>query len=148
MIYNLARGVYYGRQEWVCGRWQTIAAVSPAGRLTGWPRQTPATPCGVTLDDGSSEDGLPRFGFHEVPCDQQNPLDVRFQELFERLQRPRASKLAALFKRADHQRPAVLSGSFSDDDIVVTEEQGFPAVSVAFRHLTIAIEAGNLSGTR
>ncbi|MEZ2224386.1 carbohydrate binding domain-containing protein [Rhizobium sp. RCC_161_2] len=130
MIYNLARGVYYG-SEWVYGG-QNIAAFSlPAAN---WMAAANACDAAVTLDDGSHEPAF-RAGY-EIQCDQQ-PLDV-ISELLKGCN-GRMAEVGGVFKMLI-STPGGAVYSFSDDDIVVTEEQDFqpfPSLSETYN----AIEA-------
>jgi hypothetical protein len=130
VIYNLARGVYHG-SEWVYGG-QNIAAFSlPAAN---WMAAANACDAAVTLDDGSREPAF-RAGY-EVQCDQQ-PLDV-ISELLKGCN-GRMAEVGGVFKMLI-STPGGAVYSFSDDDIVVTEEQGFqpfPSLSDTYN----AIEA-------
>ncbi|WP_286203134.1 phage tail protein [Rhizobium lusitanum] len=130
MIYNLARGVYYG-SEWVYGG-QNIAAFSlPAAN---WMAAANACDAAVTLDDGSKEPAF-RAGY-EVQCDQQ-PLDV-ISELLKGCN-GRMAEVGGVFKMLI-STPGGAIYSFSDDDIIVTEEQDFqpfPSLSDTYN----AIEA-------
>ncbi|WP_234907089.1 phage tail protein [Rhizobium rhizogenes] len=130
MIYNLARGVYHG-SEWVYGG-QNIAAFSlPAAN---WMAAANACDAAVTLDDGRKEPAF-RAGY-EVQCDQQ-PLDV-ISELLKGCN-GRMAEVGGVFKMLI-STPGGAVYSFSDDDIVVTEEQDFqpfPSLSDTYN----AIEA-------
>ncbi|HEX8048431.1 MAG TPA: carbohydrate binding domain-containing protein [Rhizobium sp.] len=130
MIYNLARGVYHG-SEWVYGG-QNIAAFSlPAAN---WMAAANACDAAVTLDGGSKEPAF-RAGY-EVQCDQQ-PLDV-ISELLKGCN-GRMAEVGGIFKMLI-STPGGAVYSFSDGDIVVTEEQDFqpfPSLSDTYN----AIEA-------
>jgi hypothetical protein len=130
MIYNLARGVYYG-QEWVYGGQNIAAFCLPAAN---WMAAANACDTLVALDGGSSEPAF-RAGY-EVPCDQQ-PLDV-ISELLKGCN-GRMAEVGGIFKVLI-STPGGAVYSFSDDDVVVTEEQDFqpfPSLSDTYN----AIEA-------
>ena len=130
MIYNLARGVYYG-SEWVYGGQNIAAFCLPAAN---WMAAANACDTPVTLDGGGSEPAF-RAGY-EVPCDQQ-PLEV-ISELLKGCN-GRMAEVGGIFKVLI-STPGGAVYSFSDDDVVVTEEQDFqpfPSLSDTYN----AIEA-------
>ncbi|WFU07636.1 phage tail protein [Rhizobium sp. CB3090] len=130
MIYNLARGVYRG-SEWVYGGQNIAAFCLPAAN---WMAAANACDASVTLDNGSSEPAF-RAGY-EVQCDQQ-PLDV-ISELLKGCN-GRMAEVGGIFKVLI-STPGGAVYSFSDDDIIVTEEQDFqpfPSLSDTYN----AIEA-------
>ncbi|MFS8052071.1 phage tail protein [Rhizobium sp. BR 317] len=130
MIYNLARGVYRG-SEWVCGGQNIAAFCLPAAN---WMAAANACDAPVALGDGTSEPAF-RAGY-EVQCDQQ-PLDV-ISELLKGCN-GRMAEVGGIFKVLI-STPGGAVYSFSDDDIVVTEEQDFqpfPSLSDTYN----AIEA-------
>ncbi|WP_412065114.1 hypothetical protein [Rhizobium sp. SYY.PMSO] len=130
MIYNLARGVYYGA-EWVYGGQNIGAFCLPA---TNWIAAANACDASVKLDDGSSEPAF-RAGY-DVQCDQE-PLDA-VSELLKGCN-GRMAEVGGIFKMLIGT-PGAAVYSFSDDDIIVTEEQDFqpfPSLSATYN----AIEA-------
>ncbi|MDL2397470.1 phage tail protein [Rhizobium mayense] len=130
MIYNLARGVYYG-QEWVYGGQNIGAFCLP---YANWMAAANACDAAVALDGGGSEPAF-RAGY-EVQCDQQ-PLDV-VSELLKACN-GRMAEVGGIFKVLI-STPGGAVYSFSDDDIVATEEQDFqpfPSLSDTYN----AIEA-------
>ncbi|AYG66749.1 MULTISPECIES: phage tail protein [unclassified Rhizobium] len=130
MIYNLARGVYY-RSEWVYGGQNIGAFCLPA---TNWMAAANACDASVQLDGGSSEPAF-RAGY-DVQCDQE-PLDA-VSELLKGCN-GRIAEVGGIFKMLVGT-PGAAVYSFSDDDIVVTEEQDFqpfPSLSATYN----AIEA-------
>ncbi|UWU19627.1 phage tail protein [Rhizobium sp. CB3060] len=130
MIYNLARGVYRG-SEWVYGGQNIAAFCLPAAN---WMAAANACDAAVALDGGGSEPAF-RAGY-EVQCDQQ-PLDV-VSELLKGCN-GRMAEVGGIFKVLI-STPGGAVYSFSDDDIVVTEEQDFqpfPSLSDTYN----AIEA-------
>ncbi len=130
MIYNLARGVYYGA-EWVYGGQNIGAFCLPA---TNWMAAANACDASVKLDDGSSEPAF-RAGY-DVQCDQE-PLDA-VSELLKGCN-GRMAEVGGIFKMLIGT-PGAAVYSFSDDDIIVTEEQDFqpfPSLSATYN----AIEA-------
>ena len=130
MIYNIARGVYYG-SEWVYGGQNIGAFCLPA---TNWMAAANACDASVTLDDGSSEPAF-RAGY-DIQCDQE-PLDV-VSELLKGCN-GRMAEVGGVFKMLVGA-PGGAVYSFTDNDIVVTEEQDFqpfPSLSATYN----AIEA-------
>ncbi|MBB3607354.1 phage tail protein [Rhizobium sp. BK602] len=130
MIYNLARGVYYG-SEWVYGGQNIAAFCLPAA---SWMAAANACDAPVTLDGGASEPAF-RAGY-DIQCDQQ-PLDV-ISELLKGCN-GRMAEVGGIFKMLVGA-PGGAVYSFSDDDIIVTEEQDyqpFPTLSDTYN----AIEA-------
>ena len=130
MIYNLARGVYYG-SEWVYGGQNIGAFCLPA---TNWMAAANACDASVQLDDGSSEPAF-RAGY-DVQCDQE-PLDA-VSELLKGCN-GRIAEVGGIFKMLVGT-PGAAVYSFTDDDIIVTEEQDFqpfPSLSATYN----AIEA-------
>ncbi|NLR96609.1 hypothetical protein HGP17_07160 [Rhizobium sp. P38BS-XIX] len=130
MAYNLARGVYYGT-EWVYGGQNIGAFCLPAAN---WMAAANACDASVQLDDGSSEPAF-RAGY-DVQCDQE-PLDA-ISELLKGCN-GRIAEVGGVFKMLVGM-PGGAVYSFTDDDIVVTEEQDFqpfPSLSATYN----AIEA-------
>ncbi|MDE1991664.1 MAG: hypothetical protein KGI75_04140 [Rhizobiaceae bacterium] len=130
LIYNLARGVYYG-SEWVYGGQNIAAFCLPSAN---WMAAANACDASVTLDGGGSEPAF-RAGY-EVQCDQQ-PLDV-VSELLKACN-GRMAEVGGIFKMLI-STPGAAVYSFSDDDIIVTAEQDFqpfPSLSDTYN----AIEA-------
>jgi hypothetical protein len=130
MIYNLARGVYYG-SEWVYGGQNIGAFCLPA---TNWMAAANACDASVPLDGGGSEQAF-RAGY-DVQCDQE-PLDA-VSELLKGCN-GRIAEVGGIFKMLVGM-PGGAVYSFTDDDIVVTEEQDFqpfPSLSATYN----AIEA-------
>ncbi|MGY5775583.1 carbohydrate binding domain-containing protein [Rhizobium sp. LEGMi135b] len=130
MIYNLARGVYYG-PEWVYGGQNIGAFCLPA---TNWMAAANACDASVPLDGGGSEPAF-RAGY-DVQCDQE-PLDA-VSELLKGCN-GRIAEVGGIFKMLVGT-PGAAVYSFTDDDIIVTEEQDFqpfPSLSATYN----AIEA-------
>ncbi|MGY5805357.1 phage tail protein [Rhizobium sp. LEGMi12c] len=130
MIYNLARGVYYG-SEWVYGGQNIGAFYLPA---TNWMAAANACDASVPLDGGGSEPAF-RAGY-DVQCDQE-PLDA-VSELLKGCN-GRIAEVGGIFKMLVGT-PGAAVYSFTDDDIIVTEEQDFqpfPSLSATYN----AIEA-------
>lgn len=130
MIYNLARGVYYG-SEWVYGGQNIAAFCLPTAN---WMAAANACDAAVTLDSGATEPAF-RAGY-DVQCDQQ-PLDV-ISELLKGCN-GRMAEVGGIFKMLVGA-PGGAVYSFTDDDIIVTEEQDFqpfPTLSETYN----AIEA-------
>lgn len=130
MTYNLARGVYYG-SEWVYGGQNIGAFCLPAAN---WMAAANACDASVPLDGGSSEPAF-RAGY-DVQCDQE-PLDA-ISELLKGCN-GRIAEVGGIFKMLVGT-PGAAVYSFTDDDIIVTEEQDFqpfPSLSATYN----AIEA-------
>ncbi len=130
MTYNLARGVYYG-SEWVYGGQNIGAFCLPAAN---WMAAANACDAAVTLDGGGSEPAF-RAGY-DVQCDQE-PLDA-ISELLKACN-GRIAEVGGIFKMLVGT-PGAAVYSFTDDDIIVTEEQDFqpfPSLSATYN----AIEA-------
>ncbi|MFT4182568.1 MAG: phage tail protein, partial [Rhizobium sp.] len=130
MIYNLARGVYYG-SEWVYGGQNIAAFCLPTAN---WMAAANACDVAVTLDSGAVEPAF-RAGY-DITCDQQ-PLDV-VSELLKGCT-GRMAEVGGIFKMLVGA-PGGAVYSFSDDDIIVTEGQDFqpfPTLSETYN----AIEA-------
>ncbi|GES45829.1 hypothetical protein RsS62_50810 [Rhizobium dioscoreae] len=130
MTYNLARGVYYG-SEWVYGGQNIGAFCLPAAN---WMAAANACDASVPLDGGSSEPAF-RAGY-DVQCDQE-PLDA-ISELLKGCN-GRVAEVGGIFKMLVGT-PGAAVYSFTDDDIIVTEEQDFqpfPSLSATYN----AIEA-------
>ena len=130
IVYNLARGVYYG-PEWVYGGQNIGAFCLPAAN---WMAAANACDASVPLDGGESESAF-RAGY-DVQCDQE-PLDA-ISELLKGCN-GRIAEVGGVFKMLVGT-PGAAVYSFTDDDIVVTEEQDFqpfPALSATYN----AIEA-------
>ncbi|MFK0163484.1 carbohydrate binding domain-containing protein [Rhizobium sp. NPDC090279] len=130
MIYNLARGVYYG-SEWVYGGQNIGAFCLPA---TNWMAAANACDTSVQLDGGGSEPAF-RAGY-DAQCDQE-PLDA-ISELLKGCN-GRIAEVGGIFKMLVGT-PGGAVYSFTDTDIVVTEEQDFqpfPSLSATYN----AIEA-------
>ncbi|NEI71319.1 hypothetical protein GR212_17210 [Rhizobium lusitanum] len=130
MIYNLARGVYYG-SEWVYGGQNIGAFCLPA---TNWMAAANACNASVQLGDGTSEPAF-RAGY-DVQCDQE-PLDA-VSELLKGCN-GRMAEVGGIFKMLVGT-PGAAVYSFSDDDIVVTEEQSFqpfPSLSATYNAIEV-----------
>ncbi|ENN87816.1 hypothetical protein RHSP_47694 [Rhizobium freirei PRF 81] len=130
MIYNLARGVYYA-SEWVYGGQNIGAFCLPAAN---WMAAANACDAVVGLGDGNSEPAF-RAGY-DVQCDRE-PLDA-ITELLKGCN-GRMAEVGGIFKMLVGA-PGGAVYSFTDDDIVVTEEQDFqpfPSLSATYN----AIEA-------
>ncbi|MBB3381809.1 MULTISPECIES: phage tail protein [unclassified Rhizobium] len=130
MTYNLARGVYYG-SEWVYGGQNIGAFCLPAAN---WMAAANACDASVQLDGGGSEPAF-RAGY-DIQCDQE-PLDA-ISELLKGCN-GRIAEVGGIFKMLVGT-PGAAVYSFTDDDIIVTEEQDFqpfPSLSATYN----AIEA-------
>ncbi len=130
MTYNLARGVYYG-SEWVYGGQNIGAFCLPA---TNWMAAANACDASVPLDGGGSEPAF-RAGY-DIQCDQE-PLDA-ISELLKGCN-GRIAEVGGIFKMLVGT-PGAAVYSFTDNDIIVTEEQDFqpfPSLSATYN----AIEA-------
>lgn len=125
MIYNLARGIYYG-SEWVYGGQNIGAFCLPAAN---WMAAANACDVSVKLEDGSSEPAF-RAGY-DAQCDQE-PLDA-ISELLKGCN-GRMAEVGGIFKMLVGA-PGGAVYSFTDNDIVVTEEQSFqpfPSLSATY----------------
>ncbi|NKJ04123.1 phage tail protein [Rhizobium sp. SG741] len=130
MTYNLARGVYYG-SEWVYGGQNIGAFCLP---VANWMAAANACDASVQLDGGGSEPAF-RAGY-DIQCDQE-PLDA-ISELLKGCN-GRIAEVGGIFKMLVGT-PGAAVYSFTDDDIIVTEEQDFqpfPSLSATYN----AIEA-------
>ncbi|MFB2561757.1 hypothetical protein [Rhizobium sp. IMFF44] len=130
MTYNIARGVYYG-SEWVYGGQNIGAFCLPA---TNWMAAANACDASVPLDGGGSEPAF-RAGY-DIQCDQE-PLDA-ISELLKGCN-GRIAEVGGIFKMLVGT-PGAAVYSFTDNDIIVTEEQDFqpfPSLSATYN----AIEA-------
>ncbi|AGB71727.1 MULTISPECIES: phage tail protein [Rhizobium] len=130
MTYNLARGVYYG-SEWVYGGQNIGAFCLPAAN---WMAAANACDASVQLDGGGNEPAF-RAGY-DIQCDQE-PLDA-ISELLKGCN-GRIAEVGGIFKMLVGT-PGAAVYSFTDDDIIVTEEQDFqpfPSLSATYN----AIEA-------
>ncbi|WP_083197017.1 phage tail protein [Rhizobium sp. AC27/96] len=128
MIYNLARGVYYG-PEWVYGGQNIGAFCLPAAN---WMAAANACDASVPLDGGGSEPAY-RAGY-DVQCDQE-PLDA-VSELLKGCN-GRMAEVGGIFKMLVGS-PGGAVYSFTDDDVVVTEEQDFrpfPSLSATYNSI-------------
>lgn len=130
MVYNLARGAYYG-SEWVYGGQNIGAFCLPA---TNWMAAANACDASVKVDDNNGEPAF-RAGY-DVQCDQE-PLDA-VSELLKGCN-GRMAEVGGVFKMLVGA-PGGAVYSFTDNDIIVTEEQEFqpfPSLSATYN----AIEA-------
>ncbi|MGY5811997.1 phage tail tip fiber protein [Rhizobium sp. LEGMi198b] len=115
MVYNIVRGVYYGN-EWVYGG-QNLAAfcLAASSFIAG------ANACDITVSlSGGGTEPSSRAGI-EVHCDQQ-PLDT-VNELLK-VCNGRMAEVGGIFKILIGV-PGAAVYSFSDDDVVVTQEQDY-----------------------
>ncbi|QRM36940.1 DUF1983 domain-containing protein [Rhizobium rhizogenes] len=130
MIYNIVRGIYYG-SDWLYGG-QNLAAFSlPSSSFIAGAN---ACDIAVSLSGGGTEPSY-RAGY-EAHCDQ-TPLDT-INELLK-VANARMAEVGGIFKILVGV-PGAAVYSYSDDDVVVTQEQDyqpFPQLSETYN----AIEA-------
>jgi hypothetical protein len=130
MIYSIVRGIYYG-SDWLYGG-QNLAAFSlPSSSFIAGAN---ACDIAVSLSGGGMEPSY-RAGF-EAHCDQ-TPLDT-INELLK-VANARMAEVGGIFKILVGV-PGAAVYSFSDDDVIVTQEQDyqpFPQLSETYN----AIEA-------